>query len=627
MCSDISWQGALTIEFNDGLTTTAGLSYMQCPAPAVCIRNTQHECHFERDLVIWEKDFSSAYEDNSNERVPGSFYPVAVNVANTAPTACALDIYMDIDDNLVGVPFGLSGHHGSDTVIHSTSSQYFTRAGCRKVSVQVCPPWQGSQEPWGVVGDIIWKITVTVTAQVCVIGANRLEFYAINAQLPKLFQNVVPVTLAREFVARRRTTATWLSECCKKIFVDFGFQFDALYGASAFGLGPYGGPFQLASYLASVETRSRVNAYDQTAMLQTCLGLGRGEEDAAVRWVHMVHFGFLQPTILVGRPRVCNNPFFENPEYTHVPNCEINDMQRSWFPGHTFVSLGGGKILDACIGPHGGDESLAEYVYGSIDGDTDLYPVTEADQGTAKDATFPPGVTRLASSSAGSVATQSLDRTVERLLRMARTGNPPKPNCWHAGFDTFFKCLDTWQVHRCELYISETSSTGNWVLGCGSGSGPVVTVQCTVTAGHDEAAAALADLLAGYAAPNIEHILRAPPEARLKGQFSLESTADCPRKMMVWVYGNVLVRITQQGTDWQQGCTDIQGLAEQLYQHLVCIHVAKDADVDVPVPPVLTGPSRVKVGESFSVYASIAGHYKVAVICEKGVSNNAGMRL
>lgn len=95
----------------------------------------------------------------------------------------------------------------------------------------------------------------------------------------------------------------------------------------------------------------------------------------------MEPFGFIQTTVLIGRG-ACNNPFYEaSPRYINKPVCGRNAKRRSSFFNHAFVGFGvkcglgnnrdeivdRGKIVDACSGPHLGNETWQQFVSSSID--------------------------------------------------------------------------------------------------------------------------------------------------------------------------------------------------------------------------------------------------------------------
>lgn len=145
--------------------------------------------------------------------------------------------------------------------------------------------------------------------------------------------------------------------------------YDSAAGASHFGLGYFGGAFQLKKFLSSAEPLC--NCYDQAGAVQTLLGaIG-----LPVTWLRLQPFGFLAPGRLIGRGYL-NNPFFlKNPPHSEL--VPTNSNQRSGFGSHAFClhteSPMTSFILDSCFGPQPGLLSPSDYLKESIDYKTNLY--------------------------------------------------------------------------------------------------------------------------------------------------------------------------------------------------------------------------------------------------------------
>lgn len=148
-------------------------------------------------------------------------------------------------------------------------------------------------------------------------------------------------------------------------------EYDSASGASHYGVGCFGGAFQLEKYLEKVYPLC--NCYDQAAAVQTFLGaLGI---DAT--WIYMKPFGYLKHAGLIGRG-LGNNPF-----YLHEPpgpgNIGENNPNRTGFGSHSFCLIKeddthrDGFILDSCQGPHLGVDQPQQYLDESIDRKTELY--------------------------------------------------------------------------------------------------------------------------------------------------------------------------------------------------------------------------------------------------------------
>lgn len=80
----------------------------------------------------------------------------------------------------------------------------------------------------------------------------------------------------------------------------------------------------------------------------------------------MAPYGYILPTHLVGWPDdLTNSPFFGGQKGAAMITPAKNG-KRAHFGNHMFV-LYREKVLDACAGPHGGHETLQEYLKNSID--------------------------------------------------------------------------------------------------------------------------------------------------------------------------------------------------------------------------------------------------------------------
>ena len=139
--------------------------------------------------------------------------------------------------------------------------------------------------------------------------------------------------------------------------------YDTKEGRSRFGVGPTGGTFNLGSYIGAAA--ARVNCYDQAGAIQSLCGA----VGVPLSWIFLEPYGFINETNLVG-VGYCNNPFFSSSASTRI--VPRNDIKRSLFGNHAFCNRAG-KILDACAGPHIGNETPAEYCLKAIDKLTTLY--------------------------------------------------------------------------------------------------------------------------------------------------------------------------------------------------------------------------------------------------------------
>jgi len=139
--------------------------------------------------------------------------------------------------------------------------------------------------------------------------------------------------------------------------------------------------FKLGKYLNSIkDSNALCNCYDMAGVIQLHLK-AVGIED--VKFCYMYPFGYIRLTKLIGRG-LCNSPGYDiyNPGYDLVvdENCDIREK----FDSHAFcclpgIATQGGKecnkdnycidcrVLDACIGPHCGNENIRDYLANTLD--------------------------------------------------------------------------------------------------------------------------------------------------------------------------------------------------------------------------------------------------------------------
>ena len=137
--------------------------------------------------------------------------------------------------------------------------------------------------------------------------------------------------------------------------------------------GFWGGSFKLKAFL---EQKYRLGVcYDQAGLVQTLLGaLG-----IPVTFVYTRPFGYLKLSNLFGRG-LCNNISFlgSTPAPEIIDSYKPDDIEK-WggFGNHTFCLWKKNDneevVLDACVGPHVGNESKDEYLTNSIDRTAALY--------------------------------------------------------------------------------------------------------------------------------------------------------------------------------------------------------------------------------------------------------------
>ncbi|ORX88919.1 hypothetical protein K493DRAFT_358922 [Basidiobolus meristosporus CBS 931.73] len=292
-----------------------------------------------------------------------------------------------------------------------------------------------SDNPWSFSGMI--KFSLHVIGDDGVLGESLyaedipMELYLLGYKLPKYFAKGVPLLLLRMFVraATAQGVATreeWVALVVKICHgsakpitgeasntKDHWLKYNVYNGASKFVLpnsdqrkevhyNNYGGDFRLSAWLEAYRLSvshgdlSLVNCYDQAAAVEVALSLGIDYN--CVAWEYHQKFGFIpRKASLVGWGP-CNSPFFKgNIKYQIV---EENETTRHYFRNHAFLSWSPDfhpekeekffekhpdpskytkvKMLaiDACAGPHLGDEERGTWI------DPATYPDNYADGST-----------------------------------------------------------------------------------------------------------------------------------------------------------------------------------------------------------------------------------------------------
>lgn len=622
------------------------------------VRNTKDVVHFSNNLVVWKSDNLNEYEDNTDATVIGSFYPVAIDVASSSLTSQAMDVNIDIADQMLGVPFFLCGGNDvADNVASSDSSEpiIFYTSGVQRIRVTVSPPWASNDTPWAVVGNINWRLKIAPTNQIIGINSTRLELYAIIRSLPLFYKNVVGVKLLRRFVVPLRDTSnSWVNHCCQQTFADFLFLYDSYNGAAGYASSYAGGSFKLASYLNDIGTKAMLNCYDQAAIMQICLGLSPSTKGAG--YVFMSKFGWIVTSALVGRGQ-SNNPFYLNSNFNRSIICDNNASNRSDFGNHAFISLqphSQGMIVDSCSGPRVGDLDLQAYVNASIQtiNDTTLYRSTFTTPGTASDTDFNlSGVTDL---NGTTVTTQvnmtAISRTtmagrslplpgappyLEGVQRMIELATAPAPvvaeRRSNAALAEFFD-NDTipnlgFAVEDVSVIASHDGTDAEWVLGSSDSHDGIVVKVFIAAGGTAEAIAAFANHLGTYSHA-LDSVFQAPANHRgVRGQLNLESVGaghghEERNLILLWVYGNIFVRLAHRLGGPHRNGRRIHDLADELHEYIS--KGAKPIDSnEVTVPKIrrISGPEGpVAVGETFIVHVSLEGKSYTTVDCKVGVS-------
>ena len=206
-----------------------------------------------------------------------------------------------------------------------------------------------------------------------------VEIYWIFDQPGRMFKRGAWVELLEFLSGKVISTPASKEECISGIVDYFHFKHDLKYdsfcGASHYGVFEHGGYFNLKAYLAG--SVPIANCYDQAAALQAILG-GIGIND--IGWLFLEPFGYLKKTDLLGRGE-CNNPFFLKNGHHDPEVVDEDSVLRTGFANHAFCGLlNKDNILDACAGPHPGNDTAKKYVGQAVDSNLELYPAARFDR-------------------------------------------------------------------------------------------------------------------------------------------------------------------------------------------------------------------------------------------------------
>lgn len=214
-------------------------------------------------------------------------------------------------------------------------------------------------------GNVTWTLTTTASV-VSLLPRTRLEvFIVLDKPAPYFTAGVWAEALRFVFkqgaMANVKKPAEVAARVTRLCHTKHGMTYDTLEGAPKFGGSNLGSSaFRLMRYMAKDGAAGNVvNCYDQAAAIQSLAGA----MGVTLTWIYLGPYGSIKPTSLVG-VGLCNNPFFSsNGSKKLVP---WDDPHRTGFGNHAFAQLGTGT-LDACAGPHVGNETLREYVEAAVD--------------------------------------------------------------------------------------------------------------------------------------------------------------------------------------------------------------------------------------------------------------------
>lgn len=116
------------------------------PEPILNVYNTKLPPVITRTngQLIWDSANPTAYEDNSANNA-SSFFPVTVDMTGQA----TVEVTIDVDADLIGVPFVIQADQGEDGSVFSNDVPlYLTYTGLQTIPATVKPSWQSPTFPW-----------------------------------------------------------------------------------------------------------------------------------------------------------------------------------------------------------------------------------------------------------------------------------------------------------------------------------------------------------------------------------------------------------------------------------------------------------------------------------------------
>ena len=577
------------------------------PEPALNVYNTKVPPVIYRTdgQLIWDSAKSSTFEDNRAD-VAGSFSPVTVDMTREA----IVEIVMEIDENLVGVPFNIQADLGEDRkVIYGHVTQYFTDAGPQKVLARVKPSWQSSTFPWALIGDVVWKLYTPSTRQSIKMATTRLEIYGLTKSLPKYFANVIDVGFLRAFIlpARHSGETDWITYVIRTTFESYGpfcFRYDTRYGASHFGPYGFGGNFNLRSWVRQCLIRNAiVNCYDQAGIFQIGLGLS---PHAKSTWKFLSPFGYISQTNLIG-VGPCNNPFYESNGSTAL--VDNNNTRRTAFGNHCFVAVASTEdhIADSCAGPHIVSETIQGYIDAAVQ-----RAGTGPNQTTLYSGWFRPGT---AEDVLDGYGVTSLNKGVPSLteLEVFKPHNGVT-SAMRMALNSGWKDFMSININLPAIHSSISASTlpildySHDVSPFGSEiryelfSSPYPTSVHFVTLSSPVHARMYFQFhLCKYSRPLAE-IFTPTPANLAKGTRCLTSSPNArDHGLMIWTSGNVFAYLA--------GPMGIYELNEKFADPLYQLMLEGIADVEalhIPIIRDLKLPHHYNIGHAFTVFASVS---------------------
>ena len=225
-------------------------------------------------------------------------------------------------------------------------------------------------------GDWTWKITSNNTK----FNTTPLELYWLYDGIDySIFRKGVPVEILRHVAAAYQAKCgnlinlpikkTLIAAVVNWCFHRNPPRYDIYTGSPHF-LPCYTGNFNeisflLYDYLDSIhDPNALCNCYDMGAVLQLYLKAVGIKE---VKFCKISKFGYLKLTPLIGRG-LCNSPIYD--DFKELPVVPEKWQNRIDFKHHVCCCIeccGCGCIIDACIGPHTGNETFEQYRHNVVD--------------------------------------------------------------------------------------------------------------------------------------------------------------------------------------------------------------------------------------------------------------------
>jgi len=151
-----------------------------------------------------------------------------------------------------------------------------------------------------------------------------------------------------------------------------------------------------------------------------------------------------------------------------------------------------------------------------------------------------------------------------------------------------------------------------------------VLIECVLTDGFDAACDALAEYLVCFSLP-INSIFRAPEDtSKQRGQINLETFDGMGAIIILWVYGNVFVRMELLESGYKSTLGSDKSfylLADKLHHHIKSSAVQTRNETTVPNISEVKGPTSVTAGKTFVVEITLDDQYFQQVRCDSGVSH------